>query len=105
MLMASEYLIELDLSWNELKPSMLAELTKFLKENRTLKILNLSWNSFSSYQSNLEIEFPGDDIPEFKKRKIVEDPLVTYNSKLTIKEKQALLHQNPTPELARKVYS
>ena len=91
MLTASEYLIELDLSWNDISPSMLLDFSKFLKDNRTLKILNLSWNSFSAYQANLEIEFPGDDLPEFKRRRTFEDPPVSYSSKLSVKDKIALL--------------
>ena len=37
-------LIELDISWNEMKSSQLHGLTKFLAENRQIEILNLSWN-------------------------------------------------------------
>jgi len=52
MLEKSNFLIELDLSWNDFKPSFLLEFTRFLKDNRTLRILNLSWNSFSSQKAN-----------------------------------------------------
>lgn len=52
MLEKSNFLIELDLSWNDFKPSFLLEFTRFLKDNRTLRVLNLSWNSFSSQKAN-----------------------------------------------------
>jgi hypothetical protein len=51
MITASEFLIELDLSWNEMKPILLLEFTKFLKENRTLRVLNLSWNFMTTHQA------------------------------------------------------
>ena len=40
----NKHLKELDLSWNELPPSDMIELTGVLAKNRTLTFVNLSWN-------------------------------------------------------------
>ena len=45
----SNHLIELDLSWNELKPDAVLDLSESLLNNRKIQYLNLSWNSIKQY--------------------------------------------------------
>jgi len=45
----SNHLIELDLSWNELKPAAVLDLSESLLTNRKIQYLNLSWNSIKQY--------------------------------------------------------
>jgi len=44
LLEESLYLVDLDLSWNLVKPKSYVNLIKALESNRVLKNLNLSWN-------------------------------------------------------------
>lgn len=40
----SRQLVELDISWNRMRPKNTIEFLDALAENRTLQVLNISWN-------------------------------------------------------------
>lgn len=41
----SRYLMDLDISWNGLRPTTFFSFLESIAENRTLQYLNLSWNN------------------------------------------------------------
>ena len=53
LVMASDQLIELDISWNKLRPKTVAGLFGGLKGNRFLEILNISWNKIQEGHTTL----------------------------------------------------
>ena len=52
---ASPSLKELDLSWNNLCPSDMLELSRCLAQNRQLHFVNLSWNCLSHMQRDMPL--------------------------------------------------
>ena len=44
-------LVELDISWNEMTPGSMKEITAALASNRRIKYLNLSWNSMTTNEN------------------------------------------------------
>ena len=53
MIDKGRFLIELDISWSQLTVQTMYELTKCLAENRTLQVVNLSWNFLTSNSKTL----------------------------------------------------
>ena len=45
----ARFLVELDLSWSQITPLMMLNLTTHLAENRQLQVVNLSWNQITSH--------------------------------------------------------
>ena len=48
------FLLELDLSWSQITPFVLLQVTEFLAENRQLRVVNLSYNPFTSHSKKAE---------------------------------------------------
>ena len=93
MMSNARFLIEIDVSWSQMTPFLLLELTEFLAENRQLRIVNLSYNPLTSHtkkaqfnremaedevqlRSMLEAQRNGPDSPSASK-------LSGYNSKMS----------------------
>eukprot|EP00347_Sterkiella_histriomuscorum_P002614 403367462 len=57
ILQSSRHLIDLDISWNSLRPQNLKEFWIALGKNRTLEYLNLSWNNLLSSSSTQNLEY------------------------------------------------
>ena len=64
MIENSNYLIELDLSWNELKPEAMFDLSESLVNNRKLQYLNLSWNNIRKIEKHDKMNKEGGEMDE-----------------------------------------
>ena len=54
MIEEGRFLVELDISWSQITPCILIQLTEFLAENRQLQVVNLSYNPFTSHTKKAE---------------------------------------------------
>ena len=58
----ARFLVELDLSWSQITPFMMLNLTTHLAENRQLQVVNLSWNQITSH--TIGAKFDDDRHPD-----------------------------------------